>query len=476
MAFLGLGKILWIGLFFVFYQQLDESKRAHFFRGIPWIGVFETAIGVIGYLIPIVKEKLWVNERLGGTFQYPNTFALFLLVGILILLHEERLDWKKLSGFLMLCVGIGASGSRIVMVLSIAIIFLLILQKRRWRLGAVMAVLGVFAAVYILFMQDTASIGRILRISFKESTFVGRLLYARDALPLLFHHPFGMGYLGYYYMENGIQTGVYTVRYVHNDWLQMGLDIGWIPMVLYLLVIVRGMWSKRLSPCKKWILVVIFLHGILDYDLAFTVMLCLVVIILDDVPWREDKGCFIIPFGRHRKAVYALAIVHMLLGIYLFIPGAAEYREDYRLTAWMYPWHTEANLHLLSESEDIAEVERLAKNILKQNDTCALAYYGLAFSAYCRDDYESVIRYQREAIARDYFNYEEYWSYALMLHDGILLSDDENIQNQCREELINLPSMLEAAKGRVSFLGSHIVDQPELEIDEELQRMIEGIL
>ena len=470
MAFAGVGKILWILPFLLLYQQPDRENRDRFFRGIPWIGVVLALSGLAGYFVPAIRAHTWVNGRLGGTFQYPNTMAVFLLVCAIGFLHEEKTDWKNTAGFLVLCAGIGFTGSRTVMVLSAVTLFILMIQKKRWKLAGAAAALVAVAAAYVLLSQDTSSIGRIVRISLTESTFVGRILYARDALPLLLRHPLGMGHLGYYYSENMVQTGVYTVRFVHNDWLQIGLDAGWIPMAAYPAAVIGCMISRQLSACKKWMLAVIFLHGLLDYDLAYSAVLCLVIVIMDDVQWT-GKGAEM-QFALKKTQLAAGAVFGILLGTYLAVPFAAEYAMAYDFAASVYPWHTEANLRRMSESEDIDEVERLAERVLKQNDTCALAYYALAYAAYWRDDYEQVISWQRQAIVRDYFNYEEYVSYAAMLYDGILYGSDEAVRSQCRAELMNIPALLEEAKGRLSALGSRILDQPELEVDERLQELL----
>jgi hypothetical protein len=283
-----------------------------------------------------------------------------------------------------------------------------------------------------------------------------------------------MGYLGYYYMENQVQTGVYTVRYVHNDLLQIGLDIGWIPMVVYLCSILAGIFGKHLPGEKKLILTTVFLHGLFDFDLAYTVMLCLMLMILDDVPlpWKNYTS----PEPSERMSAGARLIIIcallILLGSYIAIPTLAAYCEKNELAASVFPWNTEADLVLLSEEEDIRTVEKLADKILKQNETCALAYYAKAVVAYYGDDYKNVILFQKEAIARDYYNYEEYYNYASMLCDGLIYAEDDETMELCREELSKIPSLMEEAKEKESALGKRINDQPKLEVDAELSSLL----
>lgn len=473
MIFLGFGRIVWIAPFLLLYQQLGREQQQKMFRVIPWLAAGITAVGLAALAIPSLKEYLWVNHRLGGTFQYPNTFAVFLLTGIIILLYEDSGGLRQALCFGILCLGIAASGSRIVMVMSAFVIGVILIAEKRWRLCGVFLALAAAGAAYIFVAGDTDTIGRILRLSFSESTFVGRLLYAYDAVGLLLKHPFGMGYMGYYYAQSMIQTGVYTVRYVHNDLLQIGLDIGWFPMLSYVWAVCKCIRSKALSADKKWILVTVFVHGLLDFDLSYTVMLCLLVIIMNDVRLDKADNRFLTCFQVNGKVLYALSAVITGVCVFIAVPAIAEYCSDYKLAASVYPWHTEAKLHLLSESDDIDEVEQLSDQILKQNDTCGLACYGKAYAAYCREDYRRVIQYQRECIARDYFNYEQYVNYAYMLCDGIRYADDEEVEEACRAELEQVPGLLEQAKRKLSYLGARIADQPMLEVDGRLEMLME---
>jgi hypothetical protein len=469
MAFLGIGKVLWIFPFLLLYQQMEAEGRERLFAAIPWIGSAATAVGLLGAWIPGLKDVLWVNGRLGGFFQYPNTMAVFLLAGVILLLYAEGQTWKNLLCVAVLCAGIAATGSRTAMVLSVLSVVVIILRTRKWRYLLLLAAVALAGAAYIVLTGDTSTVGRILKISVAESTLVGRILYAEDALPLLLSHPFGMGYLGYYYSENMVQTGVYTVRFVHNDWLQIGLDIGWIPMLAYLLALLKGIFGKQAPEAKKWVLAVVFLHGLLDFDLSYTVMLCLVLLILDDIELPKIKAV-VIP----KTAVGITMAALVLLGGYLAVPTLAGYWEQDALAAAVFPWDTEANLKLLSEAEDIDEVEALADRILRQNDTCALAYYAKAVAAYYVDDYDGVITFQKAAIARDYYNYEEYLNYAAMLYDGIAYGADAQTQENCREELSRIPDLLDEAKAKQSSLGKKIADQPELEIDDQLQALLDA--
>ena len=67
----------------------------------------------------VVSNLFLVSERLSGFFQYPNTFALFLLISELLLLKKINL---KIIDYITLAVLIGGllyTGSRTVFLLFI---------------------------------------------------------------------------------------------------------------------------------------------------------------------------------------------------------------------------------------------------------------------------------------------------------------------------------------------------------------------
>ena len=78
---------------------------------------------------------------------------------------------------------------------------------------------------------------RFLKLGINASTLQGRLLYWEDAIKMLAKRPAGLGYMGYFYFQQAEQTGVYSVRFVHNEWIQWVLDYGifaGIGLVMYL--------------------------------------------------------------------------------------------------------------------------------------------------------------------------------------------------------------------------------------------------
>ena len=101
---------------------------------------------------------------------------------------------------------------------------------------------GAFA--YVTFTGDFQNIGRFLTSSLNSSTLLGRLLYWQDGIKILMDYPMGCGWRGYSFLQGLYQTGVYEVRYIHNDYLQLMLDGGILPGLLFLILIVKEAFAR----------------------------------------------------------------------------------------------------------------------------------------------------------------------------------------------------------------------------------------
>ena len=196
-ALVGFVKFLPLVLYLVCLQQQEDTETT--LQVLPYYGAVLTVLSVIGMRIPGLQRLFEVSDRLAGTFQYPNTFALFLLVCQLLLWKKTP---KKIWDYVTIAVllaGLLYTGSRTVFVVAILanIGMLFVYSKKR---GRNILLIGMAAAVLVgvILLSGSSVLRRYLSISLTESTFVGRLLYWVDALPLLLKYPFGMGYKGYF--------------------------------------------------------------------------------------------------------------------------------------------------------------------------------------------------------------------------------------------------------------------------------------
>lgn len=466
-ALLGFIKYLPLMLFLLLFMQ-NPSEKAVLFEMLPSFAAITTIISTILMQIPELRGFFSVAGRLSGFFQYSNTFALFELVCFILAVTKPVLaifDYLKMA---VIIVGIFYSGSRSVMVLTIVciVVLLIFISNRRLKISviSIFSVLMLSAVVYALVSGNFDTIGRFLKTSFTESTFLGRLLYYKDGIRVIATHPFGIGYLGYYFCEQSIQTGLYSVRYIHNDFLQLFLDIGWFPAIGFIFVILRAFFSKGAGLKKRLMIFAITAHVCFDFDLQFISVFLLFILILDD-----EKGKIFELKNKVATAsvLIALALMQLYFGIALFL----SYIGMNKNSLMLYPYNTLAQIELLTEEINIDQMNNIADDILSRNEYIALAYSAKARYAYSNGNFEDVIAYKKKVFKYAPYQIEDYNEYCRMLIIGIQLyeqSGDSFSAEYCFKELQKVPEMLERVKNRTDSLAFLLTDKPELELEPEI--------
>lgn len=474
MALTGFFKVLPVLLFILLVMQ--EEGGAQLLHRLPYYALGMGVISLFAQWIPGVEGYFVVAGRMAGFFQYPNTFAAFLLVGELLLLGKPGWKWYSIlqSGILLLLILL--TGSRSVFVLAVVSNLILLFWKlgKRGRilLGSAVVVLGVGASAALPLFRDNPVVGRLFTISLLESTFVGRLLYAADALPLLLQHPFGLGYMGHYYMQQSIQTGVYAVKYLHNDVLQLALDIGWVPCLVMIGAVIRALTYKEYDMGHKMALATLSVHCLLDFDLQFSAVFCVFALLLGV---ERGKALTVrVPVGVAVGGLGVLAFICMYFCVALGLPywGQSEMADT------MYGLNTENQIRLLMEEPDLAKRAEIADEILQRNEYVVIAYSAKSQYAYSQGNFQDLIQYKSRILELAPFGYEEYEEYSYMLAQGIYLYElngDMESAKICAGELIKTRERLHHLGEKLSVLGRLIVDQPRTELPEDLETYIDQL-
>ena len=470
-AFIGFMKYMPLLLYLICLQQEEEKTRIP--ELLPWLGAIMTVVSAIGMQIPALSVWFSVAGRLAGFFQYPNSFALFLLVCELLLLEKkDKKHWDYIL-LAILLLGLLYTGSRTAFVIAALANggMLIVLSRRRIRMLLILAGAAVGMFVFLWLLGPAMGLERYLTISFAESTFVGRLLYWTDALPLLSANPVGMGHLGYFFTQQSVQTGVYAVTYVHNDFLQLLLDVGLVPAGLFLAMLVTWFVRKG-SAANKIIVGAVCLHSFFEFNFQFVGIFMLLLLLL------SRDGCDKVQVKKPGVFLKGMLPVAALAGVYL---GAAlmlahwGFRE---VSDTLYPYNTHNKLTMMSQTTDLERAEQLADEILEQNTSFYAPYSIKAVCSYSQGDFASFIRYKEAVFERNPFEQTEYEDYCRKLMIGVGLY--QNIGDQqsaavCQNQMIEAQNRLRANKDRLSLLGSMIADQPVTELSEEVQYYIAQI-
>lgn len=482
MALLGVLKYLPLVLFVLVLMQLTVEERTGLLFAVPVSGVLIVGMGILLYWYPTAREFLFMAGRFGGTFQYSNTMALYFLTSIIVVQGKCRFSAKTAAVSAILLLGIFMTGSRSVFVMTLVVGIIGAWKNKSFRLfdlillGAATVGGGIYAAI----SGDFQNFGRFLTISLESSTLTGRVLYWKDALPLIWKHPMGLGYMGYYYSQGEIQTGVYTTLYVHNDLLQTILDIGWIPGIFGVWIFVKNLVSKKLDRTAKSILFVIIMHSLFDFDLQFLSICFICFLVLDygddreRIPGGKRKGRGDVK-GRKRRILSGIAVAGILFSVYFLIPLGAFYAGEYQTACQFYPGHTEAELILLENAQSKEEGELLADSILSRNHKASLAFDAKALASAMENDYGQMERYKEEAVKNNPYDIYEYVDYVSLLSRAVEYYHNHNDDEQTEyyiERILEIPGRLEEMKARTSGLGWKIKDRPELELPDEIEEYI----
>ncbi len=474
-AVIGFFRILPVLLFLLVMMQYPDGAQVCL-RTVPPVACIMTLVSSV--LMQFARLEKWfsVSDRAAGFFQYSNTFALFLLIAFIITATKEKLgktDYLYIPVFIF---GILYSGSRTVFVLTVVALAGIILfgknKKTKIIFGITALGMTLAAVLFAVLTDNFDSVGRFLTMSVTESTFAGRFLYFIDALPVILKHPFGMGYLGYFYEQQSFQTGVYAVKFVHNDFLQLLLDIGWIPAILFVAAVVRSFLKKGGSLQKRLLILVITAHSCFDFDLQFIAIFMLFILLLDYNDGKEKE----IKIARVPTVLAATFLSAILL--YTGTAQALTYFKKYELAAKIYPWDTVTQVKLLENCDSADEAEQIADRILRRNEYITAAYNKKAMSAYQKGDFTKVIEYKQKAMDTAVFSYETRIEYCYMLINGIYLytqnKDDYSVQ-VCRRELLQTVQAVQQADSLLSKTGTMIDDQPRTDLPDDIREYMAGL-
>ena len=514
MALAGVFRVLPLVLFALVLVQFEEDERREILSAVPWTGVLITAVSVLLSPVPAVREHLFLAGRLGGTFQYSNTMALYFLAGILIIQGRTKISRKisretgvGMAVSAVLLLGILLTGSRSVFLFTAAVLLAGAWKNRTFRLFNLAALAAAVAAgaVYVSATGDYQNLGRFLTISASTSTLLGRLLYWRDALPLIAGHPLGLGYMGYYYSQGEIQTGVYSTVFVHNDLLQLILDAGWIPGAVFPAVLFRSLFSGSQDRTAKAVMAVTALHSLFDFDMQFLSIDFLFLTAMECAQGGsrgekngEEKGNPKLKAAADKKAgksyvaagrsadgnrtvwaaVCAGTAAVMIVSMYFLIPFSASYLGYQDLAVKLYPYYTEANTAILRDAATREAGEAAADRILQTNDSVALAYDAKALSSAMDGDYGQMIEWKELAIEKNPYALYEYVDYVSLLSraaETCRQEGDTEGMAYYAERVREIPGRLRELETRTSPLGWKIRDLPETELPEDVTAYIESL-
>jgi hypothetical protein len=378
--------LLTIILYDSFRQVYPEKLHIHMTYIFVLVGVLMSLFILLALVIfpsshPIISFFIQ-NNRMGGFFQYANTFGIFMF-GILSLTVYMKIEQKAKYGLLVLLSSvIILSQSRTVFVILIVYTAILIISSKENRKNSLGILFGILVGqIFIRFLLPDFQTFRSFDLGLGAGEFQSRLLYFEDGIKMISHKLSGYGYMGYYYVQRFFQTGAsYRVRFIHSSILQASLDYGILAggllialFIVLLKKIIRSLQMRKVQSLLAWIAITgYFLHSFVDFDfqfIAYVIFLVLLFLIIEE----EEKISLVKTW---RLSPY---IAYVLLGlfVYFLIPSVYEYQGNNEKALEVYPYYTKAMTGRIDEAKKYPkELIEPLEQFVRQNE---YYYEGFAF-------------------------------------------------------------------------------------------------
>lgn len=456
-AYEGAAWMLSVLIFALLLRQWSPEQRQSLCGQLPAMGAVMVLLCIAGRFVPALRRMLYENGRMAGPFQYANTFAVFLLV-CLVLYHDRE---PKLSGgvalfvYAVLLAGIAGTASR--GTLALLLLWLLyITARRRWS-RALAGGLAVIAAGSLLFLV----LGRVPRLVQRMTeadpftTLTGRLLYWKDGIRVLWQHPMGVGRLGWLYLQGMVQSGAYNVRFVHNDLLQLALDYGIVPAAAALYFVIRRLAGAPIGRQAAWILVV---HSLFEWDMQFQFVLFLLLLLLSQqTPAREAKKHFYLPMA----VLAGLTALILPIGLADLLAGTGQLQAAHGVN----PWDTDIAVRWMLEQPALPQAAAAAQRILAGNIYEETSWRVLAEAAAGKGQYETAMAAMRQAVVLRKYDQQTYDE--AMQKCLTALDNGVSAETVC-EQMTWLVGKMQQTAAETDPLARFLPEQPDLSFSEEL--------
>ena len=465
-------------LFALNLWQVDGDDRPKLLYTLPFSAALMTVISFALGHIDSLHSRFYDNMGdLHGFFEYANGFAIYLLVAAVIAVLKP----KKGAGAIALdtacavicAFGIYLTDARAVYVLSAGIIVLGALafsygkcktkKAKTVFVSSAAAVLAVCAVV----LAASGLGAKVAHAVLTDRSVVERGLFWKDAFMYALHHPFGKGEYAFYYVQKEIQSAAYYAIDVHNDFIQMAVEIGFVPAVLFVAMLVKSFFSKSTTLLHKLVLAAISTHAFFDYDLQFISIFLVLVLCLD--------------FGREKEIEIKSKLIPSLICIALvvlnIVTGLASfynYVGDQKKSVYYYK-NTSALVVLMLRTNSQQEGYELASELLDINDNIFEANNVLSRIYAANQRYDEAIK-QMELVLKkspcDMEYYEEYIDLCKTAADYYAAEKDEDMKSVCLEKIAAVPETLDRLEKNTPEKAKKYGRKQSFEIDGEHMKLV----
>lgn len=463
MALLGALKYLTYVCFLLLCIQFNEDGfRKKAILAFSYGMAATATIGVLSFYINFLGERIIRDNRLGGVFQYANTYGLCCIIACFLIFDYAENKIAKALATILLVMGTILTFSRSVIFLGLfAFAFKLVIEKKERiaRLG--LTLIGIFAAGIVIWERQLTAVTRVKEVSGSASEWVARLGYYKDAISIIKEHPFGTGYLGFYYVERLYQTGAtYYVKFVHCSVLQLMLDVGILGGILFLCFFAYHFFKRDNTWGNRIILAIVFVHSLIDFDFEFSILWAILILIV----LQSSEGSIKILEQKNRNKhkdnslvsrTLFISVFLCIAGIYTYfgIASSFTYYGQHQKAYELYPYYTEAKIKHLNMEQSTNTYndyfDALTSSIINQNDYSVEAYAWQRDYALYRKEYESAMELAIKTVQLNPLNIKQVEIYSTILLEysvDAFYRGEYKKSQEALEVIFNIPQYLESLR------------------------------
>lgn len=454
MAFTGVLRWLAALLFYLYAATYTQQERELILNSVAGQGAVMAALSIVLFAGTQLTGGTDSNGRIDGFFQYANTYALFLLVCLVLLALKprRRLDWPAMA---ILLLGILLTGSRGVFLLLGGVglwwgVRWLVIKRQITPVLLSAGCVAILGALAIL-ISGGMVLDRLQAFTLESSSLNGRLLYDLDGLRILGAHPFGVGRGGYLYIQPLFQTGPYILKSIHNEYLQAALDGGLVSGFLLLALVCAIAFRTGASLRERTVALLLGLHACIDFDFQFFSVLCLLLLCGSGGECRSLTPSRQIVWGTGALLAAMFAFFTLPYGLSFFGRSQAAY------TLW--PGDLSLAEERLQHCAALEEAEQVAQRILMQTDLSMLAWDCRFAQAAAAADYPAMAEYRYQYLRLNPYRPEVYEDMAALLENACIQTPEGLRSYQVLAE--QTAELMEEVYARTSPLAYRIADQPD---------------
>lgn len=474
MAIHGFVKFFSAFLFVVTLIQIDKDEQKTLLCSVPLTAVVMTVFTYLMGFTAFGKNRFYDNiGDLHGTFEYANAFAIYLLVGIIVVLFSDiKLPFKIIT-FIVCVFGIYKSNSRAVWLVSVFMVVVIIIyfifkHVDNTKNKVSVAFLGIlFAVLVFILLYRFGIVEKVWNYVSTDSSFNERLLYYTDAFHYILKHPFGKGAYAFYFAQPAFQSAYYYAIDVHCDFLQYAIEIGVIPAVLFVVVVVKQLCSKQNSVLQKFVILTIVLHSLVDYDLQFTSILFVMLLCFY---YQNIKTIEVTSKLVPSVIALAFALFYGVIGLSAF----CNYIGDHQKSVYYYK-NTPSLIILMQSTNDKQSAYVLAQEILKRNDSVYEPNNVMANIYSADNKYGKAVKQMELVIKKDPRTMQHYCDYIDLLVKASKYYDErgETKKSQIyKDKIACVDDMVSDLKNHTSKRGVLYGRKQNFEIGKKYKKII----